>query len=214
MFAAQPLTRETLVTIHRCCATAILLLSACGGGPAPVQPARSAPLRFKDSCRPWPTATWIRWPASGGPTNGPALKTQQPPDYEKRIAIMQAYLRNDGFHITSDVARSGDPSRGSSPDPAGDLHLDRPVRDGEHRRRLLADHLCRSRRCWESRPSLRRRCYRIQSAQEVAGELPVASPLLCFTQSARAGCRTVVLGWIKAIRRPAAPVRGISSIRR
>ena len=30
MFAAQPLTRETLVTIHRCCWTAILLLSACG----------------------------------------------------------------------------------------------------------------------------------------------------------------------------------------
>ena len=39
-----------------------------------------------------------------GTTNGPALKTHQPPDYEKRIAIMQAYLRNDGFHITSDVA--------------------------------------------------------------------------------------------------------------
>jgi hypothetical protein len=41
-----------------------------------------------------------------GTTNGPALKTHQPPDYEKRIAIMQAYLRNDGFHIMSDVAEA------------------------------------------------------------------------------------------------------------
>jgi hypothetical protein len=39
-----------------------------------------------------------------GTTNGPALKTHQPSDYERRIAIMQAYLRSDGFRITSDVA--------------------------------------------------------------------------------------------------------------
>ncbi len=27
------------------------------------------------------------------------LQDRQPPDYEQRIAIMQAYLRNDGFRL-------------------------------------------------------------------------------------------------------------------
>jgi hypothetical protein len=41
-----------------------------------------------------------------GTTSGPASKTGQPPDYERRIAIMQAYLRNDSYRLTSDVAES------------------------------------------------------------------------------------------------------------
>jgi hypothetical protein len=43
-----------------------------------------------------------------GTANGPASKTGQPPDYERRIAIMQAYLRNDSFQLTSDVAEAAD----------------------------------------------------------------------------------------------------------
>ena len=38
-----------------------------------------------------------------GTTSGPASRTGQPPDYERRIAIMQAYLRNDTYRVTSDV---------------------------------------------------------------------------------------------------------------
>ena len=38
-----------------------------------------------------------------GTANGPASQTRQPPDYERRVAIMQAYLRNDSFRVTSDV---------------------------------------------------------------------------------------------------------------
>jgi hypothetical protein len=45
-----------------------------------------------------------------GTANGPASKTRQPPDWERRIAIMQAYLRNDSFRVTSDVPES-DPNR-------------------------------------------------------------------------------------------------------
>ena len=37
-----------------------------------------------------------------GTASGPASKTNQPPDWQRRIAIMQAYLRNDSFRITSD----------------------------------------------------------------------------------------------------------------
>lgn len=37
-----------------------------------------------------------------GTASGPAAKTNQPPDWQRRVAIMQAYLRNDSFRITSD----------------------------------------------------------------------------------------------------------------
>jgi hypothetical protein len=43
-----------------------------------------------------------------GTANGPASRTRQPPDYERRIAVMRAYLRNDSFRLTSDVPESGD----------------------------------------------------------------------------------------------------------
>ena len=41
-----------------------------------------------------------------GTANGPASKTRQPPDYERRIAVIRAYLRNDSFRVTSDVPES------------------------------------------------------------------------------------------------------------
>ena len=41
-----------------------------------------------------------------GTASGPAATTNQPPDYQRRIAIMQAYLRNDSFRVTSDVPES------------------------------------------------------------------------------------------------------------
>ena len=45
-----------------------------------------------------------------GNANGSAAKTRQPPDYERRIAIMQAYLRNQSFRITGD-APANEPNR-------------------------------------------------------------------------------------------------------
>jgi hypothetical protein len=38
-----------------------------------------------------------------GTANGSSSQTRQPPDYERRVAIMQAYLRNDAFRVKSDV---------------------------------------------------------------------------------------------------------------
>jgi hypothetical protein len=38
-----------------------------------------------------------------GTSKGPASKTGQPADYERRVAIMQAYLRNDSYRLTSEV---------------------------------------------------------------------------------------------------------------
>jgi hypothetical protein len=45
-----------------------------------------------------------------GTTAGPASRTKQPPDYEKRIAVMQAYLRHDDSRIVTDV-QDGLPTR-------------------------------------------------------------------------------------------------------
>jgi hypothetical protein len=42
-----------------------------------------------------------------GTVNGPASKTNQPPDWQRRVAIMQAYLRNQSFRITSDQPETG-----------------------------------------------------------------------------------------------------------
>jgi hypothetical protein len=47
-----------------------------------------------------------------GTASGPASKTNQPPDWQRRIAIMQAYLRNDSFRITSDVPEADANRRG------------------------------------------------------------------------------------------------------
>ena len=41
-----------------------------------------------------------------GTASGPASKTRQPPDWQKRVAIMQAYLKNDSFRLTADVPGS------------------------------------------------------------------------------------------------------------
>ncbi|MEO8089446.1 MAG: hypothetical protein ABI703_04025 [Gemmatimonadales bacterium] len=45
-----------------------------------------------------------------GTAAGSAAKTNQPPDYRRRIAVMQAYLRNDSYRVTSDEPTS-DPRR-------------------------------------------------------------------------------------------------------
>jgi hypothetical protein len=45
-----------------------------------------------------------------GTASGPAAKTNVPPDWQRRVAIMQAYLRNDSFRVTSDEPET-DPSR-------------------------------------------------------------------------------------------------------
>jgi hypothetical protein len=43
-----------------------------------------------------------------GTASGPAARTGQPPDWERRVAIMQAYLRNEGFRLTADTPETTD----------------------------------------------------------------------------------------------------------
>lgn len=87
---------------------AALLLAACGGGTAPVQPANSAAAAVQGFMQAVADSNLPKMAALWGTARGPASKTGQPPDYERRIAIMQAYLRNDSYRLTSDVAEAAD----------------------------------------------------------------------------------------------------------
>jgi hypothetical protein len=46
-----------------------------------------------------------------GTATGPAAKTNQPPDWERRVAVMQAYLRNQSFRIMSDTPETDENRR-------------------------------------------------------------------------------------------------------
>jgi hypothetical protein len=83
-----------------------ILLGACGGASAPVQPAQSAAAAVQGFMQAVADSNLTKMAGLWGTPNGPASKTRQPSDYERRIAIMQAYLRNDSFRVTSDVAES------------------------------------------------------------------------------------------------------------
>ena len=85
------------------CATA-LVVAACGKSSAPVQPAKSAAAAVQGFMQAVADSNLDKMAGLWGTANGSAAKTKQPQDYEKRIAIMQAFLRNDSYRLTSDVA--------------------------------------------------------------------------------------------------------------
>ncbi len=81
----------------------VLLLAACGGGSAPqAQPANSAKDAVQSFMQAVADSNVAKMANLWGTASGPAAKTNQPPDWQRRIAVMQAYLRNDSFRITSD----------------------------------------------------------------------------------------------------------------
>jgi hypothetical protein len=90
------------VTKQRWCWTAVLL-AGCGGGTAPVQPSTSAAAAVRSFMQAVADSNVDKMASLWGTANGPASQTRQPPDYERRVAIMQAYLRNDSFRVTSDI---------------------------------------------------------------------------------------------------------------
>jgi hypothetical protein len=90
----------------------VLLLAACGGGTAPqAQPANSASGAVRSFMQAVADSNMDRMANLWGTAAGPAAKTNQPPDYQRRVAIMQAYLRNDSFEITSDIPEASENRR-------------------------------------------------------------------------------------------------------
>ena len=91
----------------------VLLLAACGGGSAPqAQPANSASDAVRGFMQAVADSNVVKMANLWGTASGPAAKTNQPHDWQRRIAIMQAYLRNDSFRITSDVPETDENRRG------------------------------------------------------------------------------------------------------
>jgi hypothetical protein len=89
-----------------------LFLAACGGGSAPpAQPVTSGSSAVQSFMQAVADSNLAKMASLWGTANGPASKTRQPHDWERRILIMQAYLRNDSFRITSDVAEQGENRR-------------------------------------------------------------------------------------------------------
>jgi hypothetical protein len=81
-----------------------LLLAACGGAStAPVPPSQSASGAVQAFMQAVADSNPMKMAALWGTSRGPASQTRQPSDYERRLAIMRAYLRNDSFRVTSDL---------------------------------------------------------------------------------------------------------------
>jgi hypothetical protein len=91
----------------------VLLLAACGGGSSapPAQPVTSASAAVRSFMQAVADSNVEKMASLWGTAMGPASKTNIPPDYRRRVAVMQAYLRNQSFRILSDVAQGSENRR-------------------------------------------------------------------------------------------------------
>jgi hypothetical protein len=99
---------ERLVIKPRCVLFAAVL-AGCGGGstPATVAPSNSAKGAVESFMQAVADSNLTQMANFWGSTGGPSARTRQPPDYERRIAIMHAYLRNESHRIVSDTPEAG-----------------------------------------------------------------------------------------------------------
>jgi hypothetical protein len=81
------------------------LLVACGGAAstaAPVRPATTASAAVQSFLKAVADSNLTAMASLWGTDRGSAGKTHQPADYERRIAVMRAYLGHDDYRIVSD----------------------------------------------------------------------------------------------------------------
>ncbi len=81
---------------------ALLALVACGGGAGSsgsVAPANSATGAVESFMQAVADSNLVRMAQLWGTASGPAARTKQPSDYERRVAVMQAYLRNESHRL-------------------------------------------------------------------------------------------------------------------
>ena len=88
---------------------------ACGGGTSiaggPVEPATSASQAVTMFMRAAADSNLTRMAELWGSTDGPAARTGKPEGWEKRVIVMQAYLRGDSTRVVSDVPVAGSDSQ-------------------------------------------------------------------------------------------------------
>jgi len=91
------------VTNRWWCAAALALPACRSGGAAnQVHPANTAAAAVQNFMKAVADSNLTTMAGLWGTARGPAAKTRQPPDYERRVAVMQAYLNHDDFRILSD----------------------------------------------------------------------------------------------------------------
>ncbi|HEX5388006.1 MAG TPA: hypothetical protein VFW66_14985 [Gemmatimonadales bacterium] len=79
-------------------------LLACGGGASPstaAPPASSAEQAVKSFMQAAADSNLAKMASLWGTRQGAAAVTGQPPDYERRVAIMQVYLAGAPYHVLS-----------------------------------------------------------------------------------------------------------------
>lgn len=79
---------------------ALLALMACGGGSSStVEPAGSATDAVDRFMQAVADSNLARMAELWGTASGPAARTRTPSDYERRVAVMQAYLRSESHRV-------------------------------------------------------------------------------------------------------------------
>jgi hypothetical protein len=85
-------------------AAAAIGLAACGGsGAAAVHPANTASAAVQNFMKAVADSNLAAMAGLWGTAKGPASRTHQPSDYERRISVMQSYLSHDDFRILGDA---------------------------------------------------------------------------------------------------------------
>jgi hypothetical protein len=98
--------------IERRWIVATLVLTACGGGSSAggagqVRPAANASSAVTSFLQAVSDSNIDKMARLWGTMAGPSALTKQPPDYERRVAVMQAYLRHDDSRIVTDAPDAG-----------------------------------------------------------------------------------------------------------
>ena len=84
---------------------AVALVAACGGGggTSQVHPSNTASAAVQNFMRAVADSNLSAMASLWGTAKGPAARTKQPADYERRIVVMRSYLVNDDWRIVSDA---------------------------------------------------------------------------------------------------------------
>lgn len=94
---------------------ATFVLLACGGGSGPRSAATEPVVASAQAVRMFMKAAadsnLTRMGELWGSESGPAAQTGTPADYERRLVVIQAYLKGDSIQVVSDMSAPGDNSR-------------------------------------------------------------------------------------------------------
>lgn len=90
--------------------------AACGGGAggnvgAAAPPVASSSQAAREFMRAAADSNMVRMGQLWGSSKGPAGVVGSPPDYERILVVIQAYIRGDSARVTSDVGVAGDDKR-------------------------------------------------------------------------------------------------------